>query len=186
MIFGGRNDNRKRKKQLEGKRMKKHTTDSSYREKLIEHLFVGDLLKLSWMERDGFLEISKPEVDNSGYDLIIEANGFLRHIQLKSSYKGARASQQKVHISLSEKKSGCVVWVIFDERSLKLNSFLFFGGKPGEKLPEIKDMKIVKHGKGNAEGYKIKRPNLRIVNKGRFDKIGNIENLYDALFGKDK
>jgi hypothetical protein len=28
--------------------MNKHTEHSSFREKLVEHLFVGELLKLSW------------------------------------------------------------------------------------------------------------------------------------------
>ena len=41
--------------------MSKHTEYSSYREKLIEHLFVGELFKLSWNRGDCQLEIAKPE-----------------------------------------------------------------------------------------------------------------------------
>jgi hypothetical protein len=47
-----------------------HTENSSYREKLIEHLFVAELLKLSWLHHRCAIEVAKPEVDNSGYDLI--------------------------------------------------------------------------------------------------------------------
>ena len=61
--------------------MEEHSINSSYRERLIEHLFVGELLKLSWRNKDFSLEVSKPEVDNSGYDLIIEANGQLSLLQ---------------------------------------------------------------------------------------------------------
>ncbi|NKC10627.1 MAG: hypothetical protein GKR94_00010 [Gammaproteobacteria bacterium] len=50
----------------------KHSEHSSYREKLIEHLFVGELLKLSWQNGDCSLEVASPEVDNSGYDIIAE------------------------------------------------------------------------------------------------------------------
>jgi len=51
--------------------MDHHFLNSSYREKLIEHLFVGELLKLSWANKGLSLEVSKPEVDNSGYDFLI-------------------------------------------------------------------------------------------------------------------
>ena len=51
-----------------------HTEKSSFREKLIEHLFIWELLKLSWKKGNCEIEISKPEVDNSGYDLLAEAD----------------------------------------------------------------------------------------------------------------
>jgi len=44
--------------------MEQHYLKSSFREKLIEHLFIGELLKLSWLEGGCALEIAKPEVDN--------------------------------------------------------------------------------------------------------------------------
>lgn len=52
--------------------MQQHYLKSSYREKLIEHLFIGELLKLSWASGSCNLPISKPEVDNQEYDLIAE------------------------------------------------------------------------------------------------------------------
>ena len=70
--------------------MSKHSEHSSYREKLIEHLFIGELLKSSWQNGDCQLEVGKPEVDNSGYDVIIEANRIVRHVQLKASYIGEK------------------------------------------------------------------------------------------------
>ena len=76
--------------------MDKNFLKSSYREKLIEHLFIGEILKLSWASDQCSIEVSKPEVDNQGYDLIIENNSFLRHVQLKTSAIGSRASGQKV------------------------------------------------------------------------------------------
>ena len=72
-----------------------HFENSSYREKLIEHLFVSELLKLSWLHHECSLEVAKPEVDNAGYDLIVEAHGVVRHIQLKTSVSTASAANQK-------------------------------------------------------------------------------------------
>jgi hypothetical protein len=161
--------------------MKAHYLRSSYREKLIEHLFVGELLRLSWLKGDYNLEISKPEVDASGYDIIAEANGIIRHIQLKTSLKGSSTSNQKVHLALSGKPSGCVIWIFFNKQ-LNLIEFLFFGGRPNEPLPDISGFKIAKHTKGNAQGKKAERPNLRVINKGQFTKYDSLDKLYENLF----
>ena len=162
--------------------MEEHSINSTYREKLIEHLFVGGLLKLSWTNKDYSLEVSKPEVDNSGYDLIIEAKGILRHIQLKTAFMGATTANQKIHVSLSKKSSGCVIWIFFNRDTLELGPFLFFGGEPGRPLPDISGLKVAKHTKGDASGVKAERTNLRVVNKGSFRKYLTIQDLYVALF----
>ncbi len=162
--------------------MSKHTEYSSYREKLIEHLFVGELFKLSWNRGDCQLEIAKPEVDNSGYDIIGEAYGVVRHIQLKASYIGGKTARQKVHVKLADKPSGCVIWIYFDEDSLDLGPFLFFGGAPGDALPCIENTKVAKHTKGDQDGFKAERPNIRELNKGQFLHFDSIEGIYGKLF----
>lgn len=165
--------------------MEQHYLKSSYREKLIEHLFIGELLKLSWASGACSLEISKPEVDNQGYDLIAEENGAIRHIQLKTAKSDAKASYQKVHIALSKKPSGCVIWIYFDEATMQLGPFLFFGGIAGKPLPDINDFKVAKHTKGNKDGVKAERPDLRQIPKSKFAVYSNIEALYSVLFAID-
>ena len=165
--------------------MNKHTEHSSYREKLIEHLFIGELFKLSWLKYDCQLEISKPEVDNSGYDIIAELNGLIRHMQLKASYIGGKTAKQKVHIKLSEKPSGCVVWVCFNEETLELGPFLFYGGKPGFPLPSLEGTNTARHTKGDQDGYKAERPNIRELNKGKFDKHNSVQEIFNVLFEKN-
>ena len=162
--------------------MDKHFLNSSFREKLIEHLFIGELLKLSWREGSCSLEVAKPEVDDQGYDLILEENGIIRHIQLKAAHLEARAAQQKIHIALGTKPSGCVVWVYFNEETLELGPFLFFGGSAGQPLPSLDDMRVAKHTKANAQGVKAERPEIRVVPKGQFTKIETIEQVYAQLF----
>lgn len=164
--------------------MEEHSLNSSFRERLIEHLFIGELLKLSWIKKEYSLEVSKPEVDNSGYDLIVESKRVFRHIQLKATFIGAKTSRQNIHISLSKKQSGCVVWIYFDPTSLELGPFLFFGGTPGQPLPDLSELKVAKHTKGDADGYKAERPNIRAINKGSFVRYETIVELYNALFEK--
>ena len=162
----------------------RHTAHSSYREKLIEHLLVGELLKISWQNGDCQLEVAKPEVDNSGYDVILEANRVVRHVQLKASYVGSKTARQKVHVKLGEKPSGCVIWVYFDEITLDLGPFFFFGSQPGQSLPSLENTKVAKHTKGDSDGHKAERPNIRELNKGLFARYATIQELYQVLFGK--
>ncbi|MEH6594847.1 hypothetical protein [Pseudoalteromonas marina] len=162
--------------------MSKHNEHSTYREKLIEHLFVGELLKLSWLDHECGLEVAKPEVDNSGYDIIAECYGVVRHIQLKASHTSSSTTQQKVHIKLTDKPSGCMVWIIFDEDSLAFKEFLFYGDQAGEPLPSIDNLKVAKHAKGNKDGVKNERPNIRVINKGQFEPVNSMESLFHKLF----
>lgn len=161
----------------------KHYLHSSFREKLLEHLFVAELLKRSWAEHSCDLEIAKPEVDSKGYDLIAEKGGIVRHIQLKSTKRGGNAAHQNIHIALASKPSGCVVWFEFDENTLELGPFRFLGDEPGKKLPPIDHLPVTKHPKANSEGKKTERPQLRKVVKGKFDVIDSFDDLYRVLFG---
>ena len=104
-----------------------HSRQSSYREALLEHLFIGALLRALWCAGPISAEVMKPQVDDAGYDVVVEANGVIRHIQLKSSFHGAKTASQKVHLRLGEKPSGCVIWVVLKPKTLELGPFLWFG-----------------------------------------------------------
>lgn len=158
--------------------MNQHTANSSYREKLIEHLFVGELLKLSWLHHACTLEVAKPEVDNSGYDIIMEAPGRVRHIQLKTAIIGGKTASQKVHTKLAGKPSGCVVWIYFDHETLQLGPFLYFA----VTTASIDGRRIAKHTKGNKDGIKAERKSICVIPKRDFTKFGTIEDLYAQLF----
>ena len=160
--------------------MTQDSENSSFREKLIEHLFVAELLKISW-RKDCLLGVAKPEVDNSGYDLILEVNNIVRHIQLKASFVGAKTARQKVNLKLLKKPSGCVIWVYFNKDSLDLGSFYYYGPKAGMPLTSLGE-KIAKHVKGDKDGFKAERPNIRVLSRGEFTKIPTILEIYDELF----
>ena len=69
---------------------------------------------------------------------------------------------------------------------MALGPFLLFAGEPGERLPDMSTLKVAKHSKGDANGVKKDRPNLRVVPKARFKSVATIEELYRALFGAPK
>jgi hypothetical protein len=70
-----------------------HSLLSSYREMLLEHLFAGEIMRHVWLSGPKRLEISKPQVDDGGYDLILECNTMVRHIQLKATFSGSRVKR---------------------------------------------------------------------------------------------
>ena len=159
-----------------------HFLESGLREKLIEHLFVGDLLRCLWRRGSRDLEVLRAEVDRAGYDLVLESNGVLRHVQLKASYRSAKTSEVGININLAGKPSGCVIWIWFDPDSMELAPFLWFGGQPGEPLPPLGD-RVGKHTKGDSTGLKAARPNIRLLRKGRFSALSTMNEVAQALFG---
>ena len=158
-----------------------HSIDSSLREKVLEHLFVGDLLRCLWRRDIRGVEVLRAEVDRGGYDLVLEYQGIIRHVQLKSSYNKAKTADQKISLNLARKPSGCVIWLLFDPDSMELGPFLWFGNEPGLPLPLLGD-KVAKHSKGTSEGLKNERANHRVVGKGKFTNLPAMNDVIEKLF----
>jgi hypothetical protein len=159
-----------------------HSTESSLREKIIEHLFVGDLLRCLWLKGIRDIEVLRSEVDRSGYDLVLESNGVVRHIQLKASYRLAKTATLNIHLNLQSKPAACVIWIRFDSKTMQLGPYLWFGSGPQQRLPTLGDT-ISRHTKGDSKGYKAERPNHRVVKKARFEVLATIDEVAERLFG---
>lgn|GEM_PF-2632960 len=160
------------------------TLKSSYYEKVVEITFLAELLQESLFRFGKEIDVLRPEVDNAGYDIVLDCNGITRHIQLKTSRPDSKTAKQKVNIALAHKPSGCILWIqrTVHNNRIKLN-YLFYGGHPGEPLPSLDKFKTAKHSKANALGEKKERPDFREVPKGCFINIKNTELLLEKLFG---
>lgn len=160
-----------------------HSLHSSIREKTLEHIFIGDCLRVLWARGIRDAEVLSPDVDAGGYDVVMEVHGTLRHIQLKASYNGSRTSSQTINARLSEKPSGCVVWMGFDPETIALGPFLWFGDGPGHPLPDLSGFRKARHTKGDAQGVKGERRNSYTLPRGAFEKVETLEELLGRLFG---
>src|SRR5947209_4714095 len=67
-----------------------HSSDSSLREQALGHIFLGQLLAFMWRHDRRDIEVLKSEVDRGGYDMVLESKGVIRHVQLKSSFRGSK------------------------------------------------------------------------------------------------
>lgn len=107
--------------------------------------------------------------------LVLEANAIVRHVQLNASFRGSKVNHAKINTLLANKPSGCVVFIWFDPATLELGPFAFFGRAPGQPLPDVAGMKICRHTKGNAQGVKAERPNMRKVPLSKFERLKTVE-----------
>ncbi len=157
---------------------------SSTREKILEHRFVAEISSCLW-ERGIFdFAVSRSEVDNSGYDLIMEVGSVVRHVQLKASHSLGKTRHVGIQIRLADKDSGCVAWMVHDARSLQVENLLWFGAPAGHPLPHLGD-KIVRHTKADMLMQKGLRPALREVAKSRFVAVPTWQALAERLFALD-
>jgi hypothetical protein len=159
-----------------------HFAESSARENLIEHVFLGELLRGLWRKNVRDLEVLHPEVDSGGYDLALEFRGLTRHVQLKSSFTGAKRSEITASVRLLDRPSACILWIFFDPDTLALGPFLWFGGAPGERIPSMGE-KIARHTKPNAKLEKADRLAHRVIAKKSFEKLDTIKDVITKLVG---
>jgi len=163
-------------------RTDRHSEDSSLREQALGHLFLGELLAAMWRSGRRDIEVLKSEVDRGGYDVVLEANGIVRHVQLKSSFLGSKVRDVSVSTKLLTKPGGCVIWIEFNQDTLTIEGYLWFGGKPGSGLPDL-GSKVTRHSKVNSAGLKLQRPMHRMLAKTRFVRLEGINPLAEQMFG---
>lgn len=159
-----------------------HSRHSSYREKMLEHRFVSEVLQAMWLQGE-VVDVLKAEVDGGGFDLVLQARGVMRHVQLKTVKAGGASSEWKIALRLADYPSGCVIVITVDPDTLAIGPFLWLGDEPGLPLPGISHHKVAKHTKGDGEGTKNERPNHRVIRKSQFTSLPTIGAVIDALFG---
>jgi hypothetical protein len=155
---------------------------SSGLEKVLEHRFIAELTTCLWLGGCQDFEVLRSEVDASGYDLVVEARGVLRHIQLKSMVRGGKRRSVSVNLRLASKPAGCVVWLDYDPATLHLGPFRWFGTLAGLGLPDSGE-EVARHTKGDSTGAKNPRVGHRVLRRSKFIQVETIADLVPFLFG---
>ncbi len=159
-----------------------HYLHSTLRERIVEHVFVGDALRRLWQRHVIDVEVLRSEFDAGGYDLVMSRGKIDRHIQFKTSIVDGKTASIKASLKLMNKPSGCIIWIIVNPE-LKPVSYLWMGSAPGKPLPDIRAMAVAKHTKGNAKGEKTERPDQRIIPRNKFVQLDTLDEVLERLFG---
>ena len=150
---------------------------------LLEHLFAGEVMRNVWLSGTKRMEVLKPQVDDGGYDLVLEAGSVVRHIQLKATFRGSTVRRFNIHKALASKPSGCVICMQFEPSTLELGPFYWSGGLPGSPLPKLDGLATAKHTKGDSTGLKAERPNICVLPLSKFEHVPSIGGVVEKLFG---
>ncbi len=112
-----------------------HFENSTLRERIVEHIFIGQMLKALWCRDVVDVEVLRSEFDAHGYDLVVGRGAIVRHIQFKTG-TSSKPGDVSVSVALSTKPSGCVLWIKVTPQ-LDMGPFFWFGAAPGLPLPAI-------------------------------------------------
>ncbi len=156
---------------------------SSYRERVLEHQLVGEVLRDLWQRGAHQVEVLHAEVDGAGYDVVLEYQSVVRHVQLKATRAGGKRASVGVSTKLTDKPSGCVIWVHFTPALALATPFYWLGHEAGSPLllSDLGD-RIGRHTKGDSKGHKALRQGIREVPKRRFALVENVPELVSRLF----
>lgn len=159
-----------------------HSENSTLRERIVEHAFVGDALRRLWRCDVTDVEILRSEFDAHGYDLVVARGKIVRHIQFKT---GLSKTPGKVSVSraLAAKPSGCVIWIRVTHQ-LDMGPFFWFGNGPRKPLPAIDCYPHPPRTTRNKEGVRPLRINHHEVPGAAFAELATLDDVLIRLLGK--
>lgn len=160
------------------------THRSSLVEKVLEYHFLAGVTA-ELLGRDMPFDVMRSDVDCHGHDIVIEANGIVRHIQLKAMASGGKRADVTIHAALATKASSCVAWMIYDPVTFEPVLFRWFGGAPGQPMPNPGE-RLARHARANSEGVKAARPMHRVIKGSRFRELPDFATVVDVLFGSGR
>jgi hypothetical protein len=159
-----------------------HSTHSTLRERVVEHVFVGEALRTLWRWGVVNVEVLRSEFDAHGYDLVMARRRIVRHIQFKTD-TSKRPGYVSISRALAAKPSGCVVWIHVTPE-LEMGPYFWFGGAPGKSLPSIEQYGSPRRATHNKQGERPLRQNHRLVPGGAFVEVKDFENVLARLVGE--
>ncbi len=158
-----------------------HFENSTLRERIVEHVFVGQVLKALWCRNIVDVEVLRSEFDAHGYDLVMGRGAIVRHIQFKTG-TSLKPVDVSVSTALSKKPSGCILWIKVTPQ-LEMGPFFWFGAAPGQPLPAIDAYTSPRRPTHNKEGERPIRKNHRLVPGKAFQRLDTLDEVLTTLFG---
>ena len=158
----------------------KNSAHSTLRERIVEHVFVGDVLRTLWCANITDIEVLRSEFDAHGYDIVMTRGPIVRHIQLKTG-TSRKPSNVSVSTSLADKVGGCVIWIHVTPE-LDLGPYYWFGAPDGAALPSLARYPNALRATRNKQGIRPTRVNHRLVPGRDFQLVPSLNGVLRYLF----
>jgi hypothetical protein len=152
--------------------------NSTYIESVMEHQFLYLVLSHLWEKHGLVAEVLRADVDNSGYDLLIETKGVVRFIQLKSHSSDKKPGNKSIHLSLAAKTNPCMIILDYAPKTLAVEKYWWWDGTAFS--PEGRAH--AKKSKRNSESKRDDRKNHVIVKASEFKRVADMAQLVRLLF----
>jgi hypothetical protein len=111
---------------------------------------------------------------------VLSRGAIVRHVQLKTQAAG----KVSVGKALAVKPSGCVIWIVINTSTLELGPFLWFGGEPGEPLPDVSAYPNPRRSTHNSQKQRPLRLNHHELPPAIFTKLTTFDDVVERLFGE--
>ncbi len=153
---------------------------STYRERLVEHLFIADIMQAAWLAGERKVVVARAEIDAWGYDLLLSCDGKVQPVQLKSSAKVGRITVNKALFALG----GFVVLAapfVVPENTVRLR-YRIFRASPENAvgLLPANYTRWTRDKKGRA--IRKPRPGHCKIQRSKFSREVTARELFDELF----
>jgi len=157
---------------------------SSHVENVLRHAFLAELASEVWRDDPNEpLGISNAEVDDSGYDVILERNVTIRRIQLKQTHDEKVPKKFSVRVEFATYPGSCIVVISHSVLDLRPTSYSFYGSSPYDPMPYIEAHRTTKApSRRTADGKRVLRLKYRDVPFSRFKRNLSMGQLLDELF----
>jgi hypothetical protein len=90
------------------------------------------------------LQVFKPELGESAFDLVLGCNKFQRNIQIKQLPALRKAVEFSLRQDSARMSGGCAVVLVYRPITLEIEHYLFFEGGAGMPMPSLKDFPAAK------------------------------------------
>jgi hypothetical protein len=140
-------------------------------ENMMEHVFLGELLRHMWFDRHEIVEVAKAQVDSWGYDVVLTTDSTTRYVQLKTSVPA------DVHMRLAHRDGGCVVAALPGSGADALE-YRFWDASSG--MTGLDKAKSTTYKKGQTQ--RNERPTHRVVPASHFTGKLGVSELCQHLF----
>lgn len=99
----------------------KESEFSNFRESMVEHRFIAELMEYCW-QRDFFdIQVLHSEIDDSGYDLVVSIKNNTSFLQLKVTSEESRVCEFPIHQNLVSKPNAFILLIEYEKSNISIH-----------------------------------------------------------------